>query len=71
MKNITWRRVAMILSVVIVGMLCFGVGYATGAMNTTEFLIEKVVQVMGYENINIDISRVELIQYYLKLKGGI
>jgi len=71
MKNITWRRVAMILAVVVAGLVCFGVGYATGAMNTTEFLIEKVVQVMGYENISIDISRAELIQYYLKLKGGI
>jgi len=71
MKNITWRRVAMILSLVIAGLVCFGIGYAIGAMNTTDFLIDKVVQVMGYENINIDISRVELIQYYLKLKGGI
>ena len=71
MKNINYRRVAVILSVVIIGVIAFGAGYATGAVETTEFLIDQVVKIMGYEGISIDISRWELIEYYLKLKGGI
>jgi len=70
MKNMTWRRIALTLSVVLAGIIAFGVGYAVGAINTTDFLINKIVQVMGYENISIDISRAELIEYFFKLKGG-
>ena len=71
MKNVTWRRIAMVLGVIVACSLFFGVGMAIGAQRTAEFLIEKVVQIMGYEGINIDISRAELIEYYIKLKGGI
>ena len=71
MKNMTWRRVALVLGLIVACSLCFGAGVAIGAQRTAEFLIEKVVQVMGYEGINIDISRGELLEYYIKLKGGI
>lgn len=67
MKNITWRRVALILSVVIVGIVAFGVGYSIGALSVADFLIEKAVN-MGIVD---DISKVELMEYYIKLKGGV
>ncbi len=70
MKNITWRRIALILSLVVAGGISFGAGYAIGAMDTARFMIDQVVRVMGYENIFIDISRMELMEYYIKLKGG-
>ena len=70
MKNITWRRVAMILGIVIVGGIAFGAGYSAGALKASEFMIDQVVRIMGYENITIDISRTELLQYFVKLKGG-
>ena len=70
MKNMTWRRVAIILSIVVVAGMTFGVGYAMGAMETAEFLINQVVKIMGYENIYIDISKADLMHYYLRLKGG-
>ena len=66
----TWRRAAMIMSVVLVGAIAFGAGYAIGAMETAEFLINQVVKIMGYENIYIDISKADLMHYYLRLKGG-
>ena len=70
MKNVTWRRVAMILSVVVIGLIAFGAGVTIGASEAADFMINQVVKVMGFEDISIDISRVELIEYYLKLKGG-
>lgn len=70
MKNITWRRVAMVLGLIIIGIIAFGAGYSTGTLDTADFMIEKVVQIMGYENITIDITMPELRQYYLRLKGG-
>ena len=70
MKNVTWRRVAMILGLIIIGMMAFGAGYSSGALSAADFMIEKVVQIMGYENITIDITMPELRQYYLRLKGG-
>ena len=70
MKNITWRRVAMILGLVVIGFIAFGTGYITGTTQTAEFMIDQVVRVMGYENITIDINRIELLQYYRRLKGG-
>jgi len=70
MKNANWRRVALVLGLIVACSLFFGAGVAIGAQRTAEFLIEKVVQVMGYEGINIDISRAELLEYYIKLKGG-
>ena len=70
MKNITWRRVAMILGLVVIGFITFGVGYITGTTQAAEFMIDQVVRVIGYENITIDINRIELLQYYRRLKGG-
>ena len=70
MRNITWRRVAMILGIIVIAGMAYGVGYSMGALSAAEFMIDQVVKVMGFENISIDISRVELIEYYLKLKGG-
>ena len=70
MKNMTWRRIAIILLLVVAGLFAFGIGYATGATTIAEFMINKIVQIMGYENITIDITMPELRQYYLRLKGG-
>ncbi len=70
MKNVTWRRTAIILGVIIIAAISFGVGCAMGAIETAEFLIDEVVRVMKYKEINIDITRVELFEYFIKLKGG-
>ena len=70
MKNITWRRVAMILGIIVIAGMAYGVGYSMGVLSAAEFMIDQVVKVMGYENITIDINKIELMTYYLKLKGG-
>ncbi len=70
MKNVTWRRVAMILGLIIIGMMAFGAGYSAGALSAADFMIGTIVTIMGYENITIDITMPELRQYYLRLKGG-
>ena len=66
-----WRRIAMILSVVIAGGIAFGAGYAIGAMDTAKFLISRTLDFLAYKGFPLDISKVELIEYYFKLKGGI
>jgi len=71
MKNITWRKIALIISVILVGAVAFGIGYGLGAVDSAKFMIDKAVKIMQYEGINIDITRAELLQYYIKLKGGI
>ena len=60
----------MILGLVVIGFITFGTGYITGTTQAAEFMIDQVVRVMGYENITIDINRIELLQYYRRLKGG-
>ena len=70
MKSITWRRAAIILSFIIIGGIGFGAGYGMGAIATAEFFIDKAVKIMSYEGIFVDITRTELLEYYIKLKGG-
>ena len=71
MKNTDWRRIAMILGLVVAGGITYGVGYSMGSLRTAEFMIDQVARIMNYEGITINISRVELFEYFLKLKGGI
>ena len=71
MKNSNWRRVAVILALILIGGIGFGFGVVTGAETAAEFFIDKATDIMGWENIEIDITRTELMDYYRKLKGGI
>ena len=66
MKNMTWRRIALILSVVTAGIIAFGAGYAMGAVDTARRIITIAVEVLEIK----DVSAVELLTQYLKLKGG-
>jgi len=70
MKNITWRRVALILSVVIAGIICFGVGYMIGAMDSAKWIFKQGLKILEMKGMHIDITRTELLEYYIKLKGG-
>ncbi len=66
-----WRRIAIILGLVVAGSITYGIGYSIGSLRTAEFMIDQVARIMNYEGITINISRVELFEYFLKLKGGI
>ena len=66
MKSITWRRVAIVLGVVIVGLITFGAGYVYGSMSATKTLITIAFDVLDIERIGM----AELLEQYLKLKGG-
>ena len=57
----------MILSVVVAGIVAFGVGYALGASDVANWVIDKAISV-GIIN---DINKAELWEYYLKMKGGV
>lgn len=70
MKNSFYKRLSLTLTIIVACSLVFGLGWAIGASTTASFLIDKAVQLMTYEGISIDISRVELMEYYIKLKGG-
>ena len=70
MKNITWRRTARILSIILAGVICFGVGYAMGAMDTAKWIFNQGLKILEMKGMNIDITRTELLEYYIKLKGG-
>ena len=67
MKNNNWRRAAIILGIVIVGLICFGAGYASGAYDTAKNIIEIGIEVLGIE---AEVSMVELFHQYQKMKGG-
>ena len=68
MKNINWKRIAIILAITftVVVVIAFGIGYAFGGMDTAKWLINKAVD-MGVIN---GIGKAELMEYFLKLKGG-
>lgn len=70
MKNITWKRVAIILGILLAAGIAFGAGYAMGAFDTAKKIITLAVEVLEIR----DVSAAELIHQYLKitgLKGGI
>ena len=70
MKNITWKKIAVGLFILAVAALSLGIGAAFAAQEAAEFIIDKAYKIMGYEGITIDITKPELMEYYLKLKGG-
>ena len=70
MKNITWRRTAIILSIILAGVICFGVGYAMGATDTAKWIFNQGLKILEMKGMHIDITRTELLEYYIKLKGG-
>ncbi len=67
MKNKNWRRIAMILSLVVAGMGCYGIGYLFGSMDTAKYIIKVGAEVLNIEKI----GAAELFQQYMKLKGGL
>jgi len=67
MKNITWRRIAIILGVLLAVGIAYGFGYASGAFDTAKKIITLGVEVLEIR----DTNAAELMHQYLKLKGGI
>lgn len=67
MKNITWRKIALISTITLGVGTAFGVGYALGSLATAEFIVDRALELDLIQNV----SRMELIEYYLKLKGGV
>lgn len=68
MKNKNWRRIAIILSLVVAGIICYGVGYAMGALDTAKFIVSAAEGFMEYQEIVI--GKADLMEYFIKLKGG-
>ena len=68
MKNKNWRRIAIILSLVVAGILCYGVGYAMGALDTAKFVVSSAEAFMEYQEIVI--GKADLMEFFIKLKGG-
>ena len=66
MKNITWRRIAIILGVLLAAGIAFGAGYSMGAIDTAKRIITIGVEVLEIR----DVNAMDLFTQYLKLKGG-
>lgn len=51
------------------GTVMFGAGYALGAYDTVKIVVNMAYKIVEYQNISI--GKAELMEYFLKLKGGI
>ena len=66
MLNATWRRIGYVALAVILFGIGYGIGYVIGEMDAAKFLVEKAVD-LGMFN---DIGKAELMEYWIKMKGG-
>jgi len=68
MQNKNWRRIALILSIMMAGTIIFGAGYAIGVYDTSKFVVNIAYKFAQYQNITL--GKAELMEYFIKLKGG-
>ena len=66
MKNIIWRKVGYALLGIVVISISYWVGYSVGIVDSAKWFIKKAVD-MGIVD---GIGRAELMEYFIKLKGG-
>ncbi len=66
MKNITWRKVGYALLLVGAGAGSYAIGYSIGAIDSAKWFIEQAVNI----GIIDGIGKAELMEYFIKLKGG-
>jgi len=57
-----WREIVIIL---IIGLICFGAGYSVGVFHTANFIAEKAVSYLKWQNITI--GKAELFDYFRRL----
>ncbi len=71
MKNNNWRRIALILMIIVGMIIAFEIGVGVGAIETAKWMINQIVKFLEYKGIDLDISKIDMLEYYQKVKGGI
>ena len=66
MLNDTWRRIGYIALFIIAFIIGYGIGYSIASVDVAKWFIQMAVD-KGIVN---GVDKAELLEYYLKLKGG-
>ncbi len=65
MQNKNYRRIAIIVSTVLLGVIMFGAGYAMGATDTANFIFNRMLEYFEDLGVLKDLSMADLMKYYL------
>lgn len=66
MKNKLWRKLGQILLIVGAGIIGYGIGYSIATTDVAKWFIEAAVDLELVKGV----GRAELMEYFIKLKGG-